>query len=271
MATGIKDKVVIITGGANGIGKGAARCFAREGAKVVIVTGHSIQKAEDTVKELKGMGADSIFIQCDVRDEKQVEAMVAKAVAHFGKIDFAFNNAGVGPEGVTIPLVPLTDLEEKYWDLIIDTNLKGVFLCMKHELRQMRKQGHGVIVNTSSMGGLHAGPNFGGYGPSKAAVNYISRQAAEENKDKNIRVHAVCPGMIIDTGLTDRMIITVTKRLAESKPGDSPEAGMIDEQGNGRNAGTPEDIGKVVVFLCSNEGSFIDGSVIPVAGNQRII
>jgi NAD(P)-dependent dehydrogenase (short-subunit alcohol dehydrogenase family) len=271
MATGIKDKVVIITGGASGIGKGTARCFAREGAKVVIVTGHSVQKGEDTVKELKGMGAEAIFVQCDVRDEKQVEAMAAKVVAHFGQIDFAFNNAGVGPEGVTIPLVPLTDLDEKYWNLIIDTNLKGVFLCMKHELRQMRKQGHGVIVNTSSMGGLFAGPNFGGYGPSKAAVNYISRQAAEENRDKNIRVHAVCPGMIIETGLTDRMIISVTKKMAEKKPGDSPEEGMIDEHGNVKNAGRPEDIGNVVVFLCSKEGSFIDGSITPVAGIQMII
>jgi NAD(P)-dependent dehydrogenase (short-subunit alcohol dehydrogenase family) len=271
MATGIKDKVVIITGGANGIGKGTARCFAREGAKVVVVTGHSVQKGEDTVKELKGMGADSIFIQCDVRVEKQVEAMVAKAVAHFGKIDFAFNNAGVGPEGVTIPITPLTDLDEKYWDLVVDTNLKGVFLCMKHELRQMRKQGHGVIVNTSSVGGLHAGPDFGGYGPSKAAVNYISRQAAEENRDKNIRVHAVCPGMIIETGMSDRLLSTVTKNMAEKKPGGAPEAGLIDEQGNVKNAGRPEDIGNVVVFLCSNEGSFVDGSVIAVAGNQMVI
>ena len=121
------------------------------------------------------------------------------------------------------------------------------------------------------MGGLFAGPNFGGYGPSKAAVNYISRQAAEENRDKNIRVHAVCPGMIIETGLTDRMIISVTKKMAEKKPGDSPEEGMIDEHGNVKNAGRPEDIGNVVVFLCSKEGSFIDGSITPVAGIQMII
>jgi NAD(P)-dependent dehydrogenase (short-subunit alcohol dehydrogenase family) len=271
MATGIKDKVIIITGGANGIGKGTARCFAREGARIVIVTGHSVQKAEDTVKELQGMGAEAIFIQCDVRDEKQVEAMVAKAVARFGQIDFAFNNAGVGPEGVTIPIIPLTDLDEKYWDLVIDTNLKGVFLCLKHELRQMRKQGHGVIVNTSSVGGLHAGPNFGGYGPSKAAVNYISRQAAEENRDQNIRVHAVCPGMIIETGMSDRLIMTITKNITEKKPSGAPEAATFDERGNVKNAGRPEDIGNVVVFLCSNEASFIDGSVTAVAGTQMII
>jgi NAD(P)-dependent dehydrogenase (short-subunit alcohol dehydrogenase family) len=271
MATGIRGKVVIITGGATGIGRGTAICFAREGAKIVVVTAHSVQKAEDVVKELKSLGAEAIFVQCDVRDERQVEAMVAKSVAYFGTTDFAFNNAGVGPEGVTIPLVPLTELEEKYWDLIIDTNLKGVFLCMKHELRQMRKQGRGVIVNTSSVGGLSAGPNFGGYGPSKAAVNLISKQAAEENRDLNIRVHAVCPGMIIETGLTDRLTSTVKKRIAEQKPGGSHEEAMMDEQGNVRNPGRPEDIGNLVVFLCSNEASFIDGSVTAVAGTQRII
>jgi NAD(P)-dependent dehydrogenase (short-subunit alcohol dehydrogenase family) len=271
MATGIKDKVVIITGGASGIGRGTARCFAKDGAKVVIVTAHSVRKAEETVNELKGMGAKAIFIQCDVRDEKQVEAMVGKAAAHYGQIDFAFNNAGVGPEGVTIPLVPLTDLDEKYWNLVIDTNLTGVFLCMKHELRLMRKQNHGVIVNTSSIAGLQAGPNFGAYGPSKAAINYITRQAAEENRDKNIRVHAVCPGMIINTGLTDRLIVTVTKSMAERKPGKSIEEGMIDEHGNVKNAGKPEDIGNMVVFLCSDEASFVDGSVTLAAGVQMII
>ena len=269
--TGIKGKVVIVTGGANGIGKGTARLFAKEGAKVVIVTGHSVKNAEEMVKEIKGMGAEAIFIQCDVRDEKQVEAMVAKTVSTFGSVDFAFNNAGVGPEGQTIPLVPLTELDKKYWDLIIDTNLTGVYLCLKHELRQMRKQGHGVIVNTSSIGGLKAGPNFGGYGPSKAAVNYITRQAAEENRDLNIRVHAVCPGMIIDTGLTDRMLITVNKKLAENKPGESAEEGMIDKNGNVKNPGMPEDIGNVVVFLCSDQAKFVDASITAVAGTQMII
>jgi NAD(P)-dependent dehydrogenase (short-subunit alcohol dehydrogenase family) len=270
--SGISGKVVIVTGGANGIGKGTARLFAREGAKVVIVTGHSIQKAEVTVKEIKGMGAEAVFIQCDVRDEKQVEDMVTRTVATFGTVDFAFNNAGVGPEGVTIPLVPLTDLDEKYWDLIIDTNLKGVFLCMKHELRQMRKQGHGVIVNTSSIGGMMAGPNMGAYGPSKAAVNYITRLAAEENRDMNIRVHAVCPGMIINTGLTDRMVLTVTRQMAEKIKGNpAPEAGIIDKNGNVKNAGTPEDIGNVVVFLCSDQAKFVDASIIAAAGTQMIL
>ena len=266
--TGIKGKVIIITGGANGIGLGTARLFAQEGAKVVIVTGHSVQKAEAAVKELKGMGAEAMFIQCDVRDEKQVMDMVAKTVTQFGAVDFAFNNAGVGPEGVTIPLVPLTELDKKFWDLTLDTNLTGVFLCLKHELKQMRKQGHGVIVNTSSRGSLKALPNFGAYGPSKAAVNFISKLAAEENKDLNIRVHAVCPGMIQDTGLTDRLKSYETKKKAEDG---SAYAGFLDERGNLRNAGNPEDIAKVVLFLCSDLASFVDGSVTLVAGTQSII
>jgi NAD(P)-dependent dehydrogenase (short-subunit alcohol dehydrogenase family) len=255
--TGIKGKSIIITGGANGIGLGTARLFAKEGAKVVIVTGHSVKKAEDVVKELKGMGAESIFIQCDVRDEKQVEAMVARTVSTFGSVDFAFNNAGVGPEDITIPRVPLTEYEEQYWDKIIDTNLKGVFLCLKHELRQMRNQAHGVIVNTSSVGGLRPGAGSGAYGPSKAGVNHITRQAAEENRDLNIRVHAVCPGMIKDTGLTDRLWESSDKK-GVPRPMEA-------------NAGVPEDIGKVVLFLCSDLGAFVDGSITAVAGNQMII
>jgi NAD(P)-dependent dehydrogenase (short-subunit alcohol dehydrogenase family) len=269
--TGIRGKVIMITGGASGIGLATATMFAKEGAKIAIVTGHSIQKAEDTVKELKSMGAEAIFIQCDVRNENQVDAMLAKAIDYFGKIDFAFNNAGVGPEGVTIPLLPLTDLDKSYWDLIIDTNLTGVFLCLKHELRQMRKQGHGVIVNTSSRGSLRVLPNFGGYGPSKAAVNFITKLAAEENKDKNIRVHAVCPGMIQDTGLTDRLKTYETKRMAEKISGGASETGFLDEHGNLRNAGQPEDIANLVLFLCSDQASFVDGSVTLVAGTQSII
>ena len=269
--TGIQGKVIIITGGASGIGLGTARLFAREGAKVVITTGRSVQKAEQAVKELKDLGAEAAFIQCDVRDENQVEAMVAKAVLLFGGIDFAFNNAGVGPEGVTIPLVPLTELDKQYWDLVIDTNLTGVFLCLKYELRQMRKQGHGVIVNTSSRGSLRVLSNFGGYGPSKAAVNFITKLAAEENKDKNIRVHAVCPGMIQDTGLSDRLKSFETQKMAEKKPGASSDTGFLDEKGNLRNAGKPEDIGNLVLFLCSDQASFVDGSVTLVAGTQSII
>jgi len=255
--TGIRGKVVVITGGTSGIGKGTALLFAKEGAKVVIVTAHSVKKAEQCVQEIKALGAEAIFIQCDVSNEKQVEAMVAKTVAEFGSLDFAFNNAGVGPEDVTIPRVPLTELDEQYWDKIIDTNLKGVWLCMKHEIRQMRKQGHGVIVNTSSVGGLHVSPDSGAYGPSKAGINHLSRQAAEENKDMAIRVHAVCPGMIKNTGLTDRLWYSSDKKGVARPLEDL--------------AGLPEDVGNVVVWLCSNEASFVNGAVIAVCDSQFIL
>lgn len=135
MSAGIRGKVAVVTGGASGIGRATAVAFARHGAKVVVVTNRSVAAAEQTVEEITTLGSDAVFVRCDVSVEVQVEAMVAEAVARFGCIDFAFNNAGVGPDGVTIPFSPLTELAESDWDQVVDTNLKGVFLCMKHELR----------------------------------------------------------------------------------------------------------------------------------------
>lgn len=263
MATGIKGKVAIITGGASGIGKATAFAFAREGAKIAIVTGHSVKAAEDTVKQIKEMGNEAIFVQCDVSKEPQVEAMVAKVIAEFGKIDFAFNNAGVGPDGVTIPFSPLTEITESDWDWVVDTNLKGVFLCMKHELRQMRKQGSGAIVNTSSTGGLRMMANFGSYGPSKAGVVAITKVAAQENKDKGIRVNVVCPGPTKGTGMSERMLSSMKK--TGSSPG-APKSGvdLVSVMG------TVDDVARVVIWLCSNEASFINGNVLSVDGGLDI-
>jgi NAD(P)-dependent dehydrogenase (short-subunit alcohol dehydrogenase family) len=157
MATGIRGKTAIVTGGASGIGRAAALAFAREGARVLIATARSIAAAEQTVVDIQAGGGEAAHVRCDVRDEAQVEAMVAKATELFGSVGIAFNNAGVGPDGATI-LRPLFDLAEADWDSVVDTNLKGVFLCMKHELRQMRLQGSGVIVNTSSTAGLCVKP-----------------------------------------------------------------------------------------------------------------
>ena len=170
MAAGIEGRVAVVTGGASGIGRATALAFADEGAKVAIVTARSITAAAHLVEEIERLGGEATFVQCDVTDEPQVAAMVEAVVARFGSIDFAFNNAGVGPDGVTIPFSPLVDLAETDWDAVVDTNLKGVFLCMKHELRRMREQCSGVIVNTSSTGGLNMKAGFGAYGPSKAAV-----------------------------------------------------------------------------------------------------
>jgi NAD(P)-dependent dehydrogenase (short-subunit alcohol dehydrogenase family) len=284
MATGIKGKVAVITGGASGIGKATAMAFTREGAKVVIVTAHSVAQAEEATKQIKSQGGEAIYIQCDVSREIQVEAMVARAVAEFGGIDFAFNNAGVGPDGVTIPFAPLTEVTEADWDQVVDTNLKGVFLCMKHELRQMRKQRSGAIVNTSSTAGLQVKPGFGSYCPSKAGIVSVSKMAALENKDLGIRVNVVCPGPIRDTGMSDRMLSSMKKgepaaasaggRPPASAGGhpDGPTGGPPAPPGGDITAvmGVPDDVARVVIWLCSEEASFINGNVLSVDGGLDI-
>ena len=257
MTTGIQGKVALITGGASGIGKATALALAHEGAKLVIVTAHSVAAAEETVVQLRDLGAEAMFVRCDVSDESQVEAMVAEAVAGFGRIDLAFNNAGVGPDGVTIPLAPLTDVAEADWDQVVDTNLKGVFLCLKHELRQMRAQGSGVIVNTSSTAGMRVVPAMGAYGPSKAGIISLTKLAAEENKSAGIRVNAVCPGPTRHTGMHDRMMSCIE---AGGVPGGAPPI-----------MGVPDDVARVVVWLCSNEASHVNGNVISVDGGLDIV
>lgn len=252
MITGIEGKVAVVTGGASGIGRATALAFARKGAKVVVVTGRSVAAAEETADQIVDMGGEAVFIKCDVSDEAQVEAMVAEVVARFGRVDFAFNNAGVGPDGVTIPFAPLTDVTEDDWDSVVDTNLKGVFLCLKHELRQMREQGSGAIVNTSSTAGIQMKGGFGGYCPSKAGVIALTKIAAIENKDKGIRVNAVCPGPTKGTGMSDRMLSVVK---------DGPPLEVM---------GEPDDVARVVIWLCSNEASFVDGNVLAVDGGLDI-
>ena len=254
MASGIAGRIALVTGGASGIGRTAALAFAREGAKVAVVTARSVTAAANVVEEIQDLGGEATYVQCDVTHEPQVEAMVATVVARFGGIDFAFNNAGVGPDGVTIPFSPLADLAEADWDTVVDTNLKGVFLCMKHELRQMREQCSGVIVNTASTGGLKMMPGFGGYGPSKAAVMALTRLAAAENKDKGIRVNVVAPGPTRGTAMMDRL-------LSCMQEGQGPPRHLM---------GTPEDVAKVVLWLCSDEASFVTGNIVSVDGGLDV-
>jgi NAD(P)-dependent dehydrogenase (short-subunit alcohol dehydrogenase family) len=266
MASGIKGKVAVITGGASGIGKATALAFAREGANVVIATARSIEAAQEVVAQIEQLGGEAIYIQCDVTNEAQVEAMVAKAVAEFGRIDFAFNNAGVGPEGVTIPFAPIAEMAEADWDKVIDTNLKGVFLCMKHELRQMRSQGSGTIVNTSSTAALGAKAAFGAYCPSKAGVVVVSKVAALENKDLGIRVNVVCPGPTKGTGMSDRLLSS----MAEAGPGGDAPGGPPGGGDLLAVMGEPDDVARVVIWLCSDEASFVNGNVLSVDGGLDI-
>ena len=181
-------------------------------------------------------------------------------MAAWGSIDFAFNNAGCGADGVHIPFVPLTEVTEGDWDKVIDTNLKGVFHCLKYELIQMQKQGGGAIVNTSSIGGLRMSPMFGAYGPSKAGVNAITQTAAVENAKAGIRVNVICPGPTEGTNM-----------MADSVAAGSQDTEFLKEHiiPMGK-LGTTQDVADSVVYLCSNMAGHVTGMALPVCGGMQM-
>ena len=178
----------------------------------------------------------------------------------FGSLDYAFNNAGCGADGKNIPFAPLTEVTESDWQKVINTNLTGVFHCMKYELLQMQKQGRGAIVNNASIGGLRMAPGFGAYGPSKAGVIAITQTAALENADKGIRVNVICPGPTEGTGLMQ----------------DSIDAGAQDAEFLKnyiipmKKMGTTKDVADAVVFLCSDMAGHITGMAMPVCGGMQM-
>jgi NAD(P)-dependent dehydrogenase (short-subunit alcohol dehydrogenase family) len=255
-----QGKVAFITGGASGIGKATAEAFAAEGANLAIVTVSSLKKAQDAAGEIAAKyGVKAIGLQCDVRIEDQVEAAVSETVEKLGAIDYAFNNAGVGADGVTIMNLPLHEVPEKDWDWVMDVDCKGVFLCMKHEIRQMRKQGSGAIVNTASTAGLKAMADFGAYGPAKAGLIMLTKSAAVENRDAGIRCNVVCPGPTLGTGMADR---------AFGKNGEKTGAG-----GGGVPPifGRPADVADVVLTLCSDACRKVTGNVVTADGGLDVI
>lgn len=254
MAKGISEKTALVTGGASGIGKTTALAFAKEGAKVVITTDKNITGAEETVRIIRDAGGEAIFIKCNVSVEHEVEDLISGTIKAFGRLDFAFNNAGVGPDGKRVPVLPIVDLTEEIWDKTIDVNLKGAFFCMKHEIRQMIKQGHGgSVVNTASIGGLKFIPNFGAYAASKSGLIGLAKTAALEYANKGIRINVVCPG---PTGGT---------LLMENIMSCNPEQGLEKGIPMGRIA-TTQEIANTVLWLCSDDASFITGQAISVDG-----
>jgi len=245
---GIKGRVVFITGGNSGIGKTTAFSFAREGAKVVIAARRE-KLGEEVVEEIRKNKGEAIFIKMDVRIPAQVEAAVKKTVETFGSLDFAFNNAGILNK-----LDSIAECSIEEWNDSIATNLTGVWLSMKYEIQQMRKQGFGVIVNNSSTHGLISTP-FGvsPYDASKHGVIGITKSAAMENAKRGIRVNVICPGEI-NTMMMNELTLSQEQldRIASRQP-----------MGRG---GTPEEVAEVVVFLCSDGASFMTGSTLVIDG-----
>ena len=262
MLDDLNGKVIIVTGAATGIGRATAIEFGRLGAKVVCVTGHNRAGGEDTVRVIREAGGEAAFIQCDVSDEEQVMAMVDETVRLYGRLDCAFNNAGIGPDGVRIPFYGLTELPVELWDRTMSVNARGAFLCMKHEIPAMLKTGGGAIVNTASVGGLRMAPGFGAYGPSKAAIIAVTRTAALEFARQGIRANVVCPGPTLGTELMKNSMASGSEASAGDDDGPPIPMGKM---------GQVEDIANAVVWLCSEASGHITGHALSVDGGMADI
>ena len=245
----LEDKVTLVTGGGSGIGRAAAINFAKEGAKVV-VSDVNADGGEETVTSIKASGGESAFFHADVSRSGDVEALVANTVQLYGRLDCAYNNAGIEGE----ISMRLHEYPEEMWDRLIDINLKGVWLCMKHEIPQMLRQGSGAIVNTASVAGLVGSRRLIAYSASKHGVVGITRSAALEYATDGIRVNAVCPG-VIDTPMV--------RRLIDGR--EDYESTISARQPIGR-LGTPEEIAQAVAWLCSDAASFVTGHAMGVDG-----
>jgi NAD(P)-dependent dehydrogenase (short-subunit alcohol dehydrogenase family) len=249
MNTRFEGKVALITGGSSGIGRAAALAFAREGARVVVAARRS-EPGEETAQLIREAGGEGVFFRTDVSRRTQIEALVEQTLATYGRLDLAFNNAGI--EGT--PFVPTADYAEETWDEVIAINLKGVWLCMKFEIPPMLQQGGGVIVNMSSVAGLVGGHIGAAYYASKHGVIGLTRAAALEYAGQGVRVNAVAPA-VIRTPMADRFLL----RDAES------EARSAAAHPLGR-VGTPEEVAGAVVWLCSDAAAFITGHALPIDG-----
>jgi NAD(P)-dependent dehydrogenase (short-subunit alcohol dehydrogenase family) len=241
--------VVLITGGLTGIGRAAALAFAREGA-VVMVAGRREEASAELVKQLRTLGSEAEFIKADVRKEDDVRTMIDTTVARFGRLDVAVNNAGT--EGVPGPVTAQTP--ESY-AATFDTNVLGVLLCMKHELRVMQSQGFGNIVNISSTMGSRGAANASLYVASKHAVEGLTKSGALEAAAFGVRVNAVAPGPV-ETAMLDRFTGTTDRK-----------AGLLAGIPL-RRAGRPEELADAILFVASDKASFITGQIINVNGGK---
>jgi len=243
-----ENKVVLVTGGASGIGRATAVAFATEGADVV-VTDIQIAAGEETVRMFGDTKGSGMFVACDISKSSEVAGVVDCCVENYGRLDYAINNAGIlGNMALT------ADCTEDNWDKITNVNLKGTWLCMKHELVQMMKQGKGVIVNIASNAGMRGVPELPAYSASKGGVVVLTRTAALEYASSGIRINAINPGLI-ETEMVKKQIKA------------NPEAVdvFIAEEPIGR-MGQPEEIAAAAVWLCSDSASFVTGHLMNVDG-----
>ncbi len=248
-----EGKVVFVTGAAGGIGRAAALAFAREGASVVVAD-VSEKDNQETDRMIEEQGGRALAVRCDVTRVEDVKAALDKTAEIFGRLDFAFNNAGIEPRKPA----PTADYNLEEWDRIINIDLRGVFLCMKYEIPLMLRQGGGAIVNTSSGAGVIGIKGSPAYTAAKHGVIGLTRAAALDYAAQNIRVNAVCPGYI-DTPMMGRFT------------GGTPEgrARVISEEPIGR-MGRPEEIANAVLWLCSDAAGFVVGSAMVIDGGQTI-
>jgi NAD(P)-dependent dehydrogenase (short-subunit alcohol dehydrogenase family) len=249
MNLSFENKVVLVTGAASGLGLATAKAFAESGASVVLADWNE-KEAQSAAQELANKGHKTLAVGCDVSNDAHVEVMVKQTVATFGRLDAAYNNAGV--QNV---LAETADTAREDYDRVMGINLQGVWSCMKFELQQMRKQGSGTIVNCSSLGGLVGGAERGIYHAAKHGVIGFTKSAALEYAARGIRINAVCPGLIW-TPMADQMVAAgqgeALKAMEKSIP-----MGRV---------GRPEEIADAVLWLCSDAASYVTGQSISVDG-----
>ena len=249
----LEGKTALVTGGGGGIGRASALAFAKAGAKVAVVD-ISEAAGNETAALVKAAGGAALFIRADITKAAEVEAMIAATVQAFGRVDCAFNNAGIEEEHMRLAECP-----EETFDRIMAVNVKGVWLCMKYQLAQMMQQGGGSIVNTASVAGLVGAPKMAAYSASKHAVLGLTKSAAIEYGRRNIRINAVCPG-VIRTAMYER--------AALADPKVAPAVALLHPIGR---IGDAEEVAAVVLWLSSDAASFVTGHAHTVDGGLTAV
>jgi NAD(P)-dependent dehydrogenase (short-subunit alcohol dehydrogenase family) len=247
-----QGKVALVTGGTSGIGRATALAFAKEGAKVV-VAGRRAAEGEETVRQIRGKGGNAVFVAADVAQEPQVKNLIGRTLEQFGRLDFAFNNAGVEQTPT-----PFLEQSVEDYDHVMDINVKGVWLSMRHEIPAMLKSGGGAIVNTASVLGVNAIPGIEVYTASKHAVIGLTKSAAVEFAKQGIRINAVLPA-VIDTDMYHRFAGEDAER----------QAALTSLHPIGR-IGKPEEIADAVIWLSSSKSSFVTGHSLLVDGGFTV-